>query len=73
MCPASHAICPSESEWLNMAGSSTNTFWGLIPFSLYVPVTVIRILNEEKVLSEGLDGYTEYTKKVKYRLLPFIW
>jgi protein-S-isoprenylcysteine O-methyltransferase Ste14 len=49
------------------------SLWGLIPFSLYVPVTVIRILNEEKVLSEGLDGYTEYTKKVKYRLLPFIW
>ena len=49
------------------------SLWGLIPFSLYVPVTVIRILNEEKVLSEGLDGYTEYKKKVKYRLLPFIW
>jgi protein-S-isoprenylcysteine O-methyltransferase Ste14 len=49
------------------------SLWGLIPFPLYVPVTVIRILNEEKVLSEGLDGYTEYTKKVKYRLLPFIW
>ena len=49
------------------------SLWGLIPFSLYVPVTVIRILNEEKVLSEGLEGYAEYTKKVKYRLLPFIW
>ena len=49
------------------------SFWGLIPFLLYIVVTVIRILNEEKVLSQGLEGYSEYMKKVKYRLLPFIW
>lgn len=49
------------------------SFWGLIPFALYPVVTVIRILNEEKVLTEGLDGYEEYKTKVKYRLIPFIW
>lgn len=49
------------------------SFWGLIPFALYPVVIVIRILNEEKVLREGLRGYGEYTKKVKYRLIPFIW
>lgn len=49
------------------------SFWGLLPFALYPAVAVIRILNEEKVLREGLAGYIEYTKKVKYRLIPFIW
>lgn len=49
------------------------SFWGLIPFALYPIVTVIRILNEEKVLTEGLAGYAEYKTKVKYRLLPLIW
>ncbi len=49
------------------------SFWGLIPFALYPVVIVVRILNEEKVLTDGLDGYSEYKKKVKYRLLPFIW
>lgn len=49
------------------------SFWGLIPFAIYPIVIVTRILNEEKVLSEGLDGYCEYKKKVKYRLIPFIW
>lgn len=34
---------------------------------------VKRIKNEEEVLEKGLDGYTEYKKKVKYRLIPFIW
>ena len=49
------------------------SLWGLIPFALYPAVTVIRILNEEKVLTEGLIGYAEYKKKVKFRLIPFVW
>ncbi len=49
------------------------SFWGLIPFMLYPFVTVIRILNEEKVLTNGLKGYAEYKTKVKYRLIPFVW
>lgn len=39
----------------------------------YVPIIVKRIKNEEAVLEEGLAGYAEYKKKVKYRLIPFIW
>lgn len=39
----------------------------------YIPVIAKRIKNEEKVLEEGLDGYADYKKKVKYRILPFIW
>ena len=49
------------------------SFWGLIPFALYPVGIVIRILNEEKILMEGLDGYTEYKTKVRYRLIPFVW
>lgn len=49
------------------------SFWGLIPFALYPVVIVVRILNEEKILADGLEGYTEYKTKVKYRLIPFVW
>ena len=49
------------------------SFWGLIPFALYPVLIVIRVLNEEQVLAGELDGYTDYMKKVKYRLIPFIW
>ena len=49
------------------------SFFGLIPFALYPVLIVIRILNEEKLLEEELDGYKEYKAKVKYRLIPFIW
>lgn len=39
----------------------------------YIPVIAKRIRNEEIVLSEGLDGYKEYMKRVKYKVIPFIW
>lgn len=49
------------------------SWWACLCFLPYVAVIVIRIRNEEKLLSEELDGYEEYKKRVKYRLLPFIW
>ena len=41
---------------------------------LFYPIIIgRRIKNEEKVLEEGLKGYTEYKKKVKYKVIPFVW
>lgn len=42
-------------------------------FLLYPILIIFRIINEEKYLEENLIGYAEYKKKVKYRLIPFIW
>ena len=44
-----------------------------IIFLIYPGLIVIRIINEEKVLVKELPGYLDYQKKVKYRLIPFIW
>lgn len=49
------------------------SWWSLLCFSPYIAVIVVRIINEEKVLEEGLSGYKEYKEKVRYRLLPFVW
>lgn len=49
------------------------SLWGLIPFAIYPFLIAIRIINEEKMLKKGLEGYEEYTTRVKYRLIPFIW
>ena len=43
-----------------------------IAISILIVIT-IRIRNEKKNLKNTLPGYTEYMKKVKYRLLPFVW
>ena len=42
-------------------------------FLAYPVIIVMRIGNEEKVLENGLKGYADYKKKVKYRLIPFVW
>jgi len=44
-----------------------------IIFLIYPFIIVKRIINEEQVLEKELKGYKEYKKKVKYRLIPFIW
>ena len=49
------------------------SWWSLLCFVPYVAVIVVRILNEEKVLEQGLEGYLDYNKRVKYRILPFVW
>ncbi len=40
---------------------------------LYIPIIRKRIENEEKVLEQGLNGYLEYEKEVKYKIIPYIW
>lgn len=42
-------------------------------FLAYPLIIAKRIRNEEEVLEAELEGYKEYKKKVKYRLLPFVW
>ena len=44
-----------------------------IIFLIYPFIIGKRIKNEEEVLEKDLKGYTEYKKKVKYKLIPFIW
>ena len=42
-------------------------------FLAYPVIIAKRIHNEEQVLSEGLPGYAEYCRKVRWRLLPLVW
>ena len=44
-----------------------------IIFLIYPIIIAKRIKNEEEVLEKELKGYTEYKKKVKYKMIPFIW
>ncbi|MRS02332.1 isoprenylcysteine carboxylmethyltransferase family protein [bacterium] len=49
------------------------SYYALIPMVLVPFLLAFRIKNEEKILLTGLPGYEEYVKKVKYRMIPFIW
>lgn len=39
----------------------------------YIPLIVVRISAEERLLEQGLPGYKEYMQRVKYRLIPYVW
>ena len=49
------------------------SLYSFMVFLIYPFVIIKRIKNEEKVLEKELKGYIEYKKRVKYRLIPFIW
>ena len=49
------------------------SFFAFLCFLPYPFILVVRIRNEEKVLSDGLAGYTDYMKRVRYRLIPWVW
>lgn len=49
------------------------SWYAAIIFLVYPVLIIIRLTGEEKLLMKELPGYAEYRKKVKYRLIPFIW
>ncbi len=49
------------------------SYWAIIPFAILPVILILRILNEEKLLSKNLQGYDEYCQKTRFRLIPFIW
>ena len=49
------------------------SWYALIAFAFYPAIIIVRINDEEKLLTKELSGYTAYKQKVKYRIIPFIW
>jgi protein-S-isoprenylcysteine O-methyltransferase Ste14 len=47
--------------------------WAAIAAILFLLVFVLRIQDEEKELTEHLEGYADYKRKVRYRLIPGVW
>ena len=48
----------------------------IISFAIFLAYPILiskRIKNEEAILEKNLSGYSEYKKKVKYRIIPYIW
>jgi protein-S-isoprenylcysteine O-methyltransferase Ste14 len=49
------------------------SYWGLFLLVPGMLVLVLRIRDEEDLLTHELSGYRDYTQKVRYRLLPYVW
>ena len=59
--------------WFFSMSIALGSLYGLIPTGFMTILLIVRISYEEKILHEELEGYTEYTKKVKKRLIPWVW
>lgn len=49
------------------------SWYALIAFAFYPAVIIVRLKDEEELLTRELAGYVEYKEKVKYKLIPFVW
>ncbi|WP_078281266.1 methyltransferase family protein [Mycobacteroides franklinii] len=49
------------------------SYWGLASVVPGLLVLIVRIVDEEKLLVDQLDGYRAYTQTARYRLMPYMW
>jgi len=49
------------------------SLWSIIPVALLILLHIIRTSLEDKVLNLELKGYTDYSVKTRYRIIPYIW
>ncbi len=49
------------------------SLWSIIPVALLILLHIIRTSLEDKVLNQELKGYSEYSSKTRYRIIPYIW
>jgi len=49
------------------------SYWAILPAVFIIPILVARIRNEESVLARDLEGYGDYLRNTRYRLIPGIW
>jgi protein-S-isoprenylcysteine O-methyltransferase Ste14 len=49
------------------------SWFALVVFAFYPVIIILRLKDEEELLTRELPGYAEYKQKVKYRIIPYIW
>ena len=49
------------------------SWYALIVFAAYPAIIILRLKDEEALLTRELPGYAAYKEKVRYRLIPFVW
>jgi len=68
-----HPMYLGAGVMLLFAPLALGSYFALPVFTLFIPIIVLRLLNEEKVLRQELPGYPEYCVKTRFRLVPFVW
>ena len=63
------------SAFLYLLGTplALGSYWGIVPMVAMMPVLIWRLIDEERFLANNLSGYRDYQKRVRHRLVPFVW
>jgi protein-S-isoprenylcysteine O-methyltransferase Ste14 len=59
--------------WLLFTPLALGSYFALPVFVLLIPLIVLRLLNEEKILRQELPGYADYCLHTRFRLVPLLW
>ena len=68
-----HPMYASGLLYLLGTPLALGSYWGLVPLVAMLPFLIWRLRDEERFLAKNLSGYAEYQKRVRYRLVPFLW
>jgi protein-S-isoprenylcysteine O-methyltransferase Ste14 len=68
-----HPMYLGADIYLLFTPVALGSYFALPVFALLIPLIVVRLLNEEKVLRQELPGYAEYCVHTRFRLVPFLW
>jgi protein-S-isoprenylcysteine O-methyltransferase Ste14 len=68
-----HPMYASAILYLLGTPLALGSYWGLVPLAAMMPFLIWRLLAEELFLDRNLPGYTDYQKRVRHRLVPFVW
>lgn len=68
-----HPMYASALIYLVGTPLALGSYWGFVALAAMLPALVWRLSDEESLLAADLSGYVDYQKRVRYRLLPFVW
>jgi protein-S-isoprenylcysteine O-methyltransferase Ste14 len=68
-----HPMYASASLYLVGTPLALGSYWGLVPVVAIMLFLIWRLIDEERFLATNLPGYTEYQKRVRHRIVPFLW
>jgi protein-S-isoprenylcysteine O-methyltransferase Ste14 len=68
-----HPLYASAFLYLLGTPPALGSYWGLVPIAVMMPFLIWRLLDEERFLAGRLPGYVDYQKRVRHRLVPFVW
>ena len=68
-----HPMYASGSLYVLGTPLALGSYWGFLPIAAMMPFLIWRLIDEERFLVRNLPGYSEYQKRIRYRLVPFVW